>query len=204
MEPTQSTVVTSGRLTYRVSDTGCWIWAGYADPNGYGRVYDRGARRVVWAHRYSFELANGAIAAGHEIDHECQTTLCVNPSHLAMVTRAEHVRRTMTRLGKDDLHSAAARLRAYGLTYAEVADALGYSGRESAHGAVRAAIDKGLIDAAEVPPARRLTAEERQDIRAMYALGIPQTVIGEFYRTDSSQISRICAGKTSRGKALAS
>lgn len=196
MQPTQDAAEGSTRLTYRVDESGCWIWTGYADPNGYGRVYDREAKQIKWAHRYSFEVARGPIAPRHEIDHECQVTLCVNPDHLAMVTKTEHARRTMQRLGKDDLHSAAAQLRRSGLTFTEIADALGYASRRGAQDAVNAAIAKGLIDAHEVPPVRRLTEDERDDIRVMYAMGIPQTVIGEFYRVDSSQVSRICNGKT--------
>lgn len=182
---------------YEVAESGCWIWAGYIAENGYARIYDRANRQIVWAHRYSYTIHKGAIAPRYEIDHVCQETRCVNPAHLDMVTKTEHARRTMQRLGKDDLHGVAAAYRRDGLTFGEIADLLGYAGRVSAQGAVKAAIRKGLIDPDEVPPVRRLTDEDRADIRSMYALGVPQTVIAEFYRVDSSQISRICNGKTS-------
>ena len=103
----------------------------------------------------------------------------------------------MQRLGKDDLHLAAARLRKMGMTYAEVAEALRLAGRESAHSAVNAAVAKGLISASDIPRRRTLSREDREDVRALYAMGVPQTEIGAWYEVDSSQISRICSGLTS-------
>lgn len=185
---------------YTVTDEGCWEWQGHIDRNGYGKAYDPTAesgRRIDWAHRVSFRFHRGAIPDGHELDHECQNPRCINPSHLAPVTKKEHVRRTMKRLGKDDLHLAAARLRTGGMTYAEIAEALKFSGREGAHGAVNAAIAKGLVAASDIPRRKPLTRDDREDIRALYAVGVPQTEIGAWYGVDSSQISRICAGLTS-------
>lgn len=184
-------------FTYEVSDSGCWLWSGYCDKNGYSRIYDRARKRIEWGHRFSYEFHKGSIPPRYEVDHVCQQVNCVNPAHLDAVTKVEHARRTMERLGKDKLHLAAAHLRRSNMTYAEIAEVLEYSSRTSAHLAVRAAIAKGLIAADELPDIHRLTAEERDDIRAMYALGIPQTVIGEFYDTHSSQISRVCNGRTS-------
>lgn len=189
-----------GRLIFTRAGSGCWLWAGYADSNGYGRLYDPERKQIIWAHRYAYEQAHGPILPGHEIDHECQTILCVNATHLAMVTRPEHIRRTMQRLGKDDLHLAAAQMRHLGLTYVEIADALGYACRESAHAAVQAAIAKGLITPNEVPPTPRLTDAQRADIRALYAMGIPQPVIAEHYGVDDSHVSRICSGRRRGGQ----
>ena len=185
---------------YTVTPQECWEWQGYIDRNGYGKAYDPSAERgsrLDWAHRVSYRFHRGPIPDGLELDHECQNPPCINPDHLAAVTRSEHVRRTMQRLGKDDLHLAAARLRKTGLTYAEIADALRFSGRESAFGAVNAAIAKGLISPSDVPRRRNLTRGERDDIRALYAVGIPQTELGAWYEVDSSQVSRICSGLTS-------
>lgn len=182
---------------YTISDDGCWIWNGYADRNGYGRIHNGKTRTVEWAHRYSWTEANGPIPDRHHIDHMCQTPLCVNPGHLQVVTPAEHARITFERAGKNDLHRAAASLRRNGYTYAEIADALSFSGAQGAFGAVRAAIDKGLIDGDECPPVPRLSDEEREEIRALYAAGFPQTAIGRCYGVDSSHISRVCSGMTS-------
>lgn len=192
---------TSEKLkNYKVDDRGCWVWQGYADRNGYGRIYDNSLprrARTDWVHRVSYRATNGPIPEKHEIDHTCQNTLCMNPAHLEAVTRPEHVRRTYERLGKDARHHLAAVLRSSGMTYREIAEALEYSGKGGASSAISAAISKGLIDPAEVPPARKLTREEREDIRDLYALGVPQTEIAAWYELHSSQVSRICNGMTS-------
>lgn len=177
--------------------SGCWLWDGYIDRNGYARIYDRANRRIEWAHRYSYVAHVGPIPEGHEIDHMCEVTRCVNPDHLQALTKSEHARITMQRAGKDDAQRAAASLRRRGLTYREIADALDYADRGSAYSAVRAAVDKGLVDGADVPMVQRLSSDEREEIRVLYALGVPQTVIGRFYGVVPSQVSRICSHITS-------
>lgn len=191
---------TADSFQYEVDEAGCWLWSGYRDRNGYARIYNRDRGRIEWAHRYSYETHVGPLAPGMEIDHMCQVVACVNPEHLQQLTHAEHVRVTMTRLGKDDLHLAAARLRRQGFTYAEISSALGYAGRFAAHRAVEAAIAKGLIQADEVPRARRLNEVERAEIRELVAIGIPQAVVAEFYGVDSSHVSRVSRGITSGHK----
>lgn len=188
------------QFRYAVDSAGCWIWQGYCDANGYARIYNRRRRRIEWAHRFSYERNVGPIREGHEIDHTCQVVNCVNPDHLQQLTRAEHIRVTMTRAGKDDLHLAAAHLRRQGCTYSEIAQALKYMGREGAHAAVQAAVAKGLIDPDEVPPTRVLNSVEREEIRDLVAIGIPQTVVGRFYGVDSSHVSRVSRGVDSRGR----
>jgi len=70
-----------------VAKTGtCWLWTGRIH-KGYGYYSGTGA------HRVSFELANGPIPAGMELDHLCRVRNCVNPAHLEPVTRAENMRR---------------------------------------------------------------------------------------------------------------
>lgn len=185
---------------YVVTDRGCWEWQGHVDSNGYGKCYDpsrESGQRVDWAHRVSYRLHKGDIPERHELDHLCENTICINPDHLDPVTKVEHARRTMQRLGKDELHLRAARLRESGLTYKEIAEVVHLAGQESAYEAVQRAIKKGLIDPAAVPPIQRLTDNQRDDIRMLYALGVPQTQIAAWYRVDSSQISRICNGMSS-------
>lgn len=192
MQATRRTTPPS--FAYTVSAGGCWDWDGYCDSNGYARIYDRTAKTVVWAHRWSYGHFKGEIPERHDIDHTCQNTRCVNPDHLDAVTRAEHIRRTMARLGKDDLHAAAATLRASGLTYLEIAHALNYSGREAAAAAVNSAIAKGLIDADEIPRVTHLGDGERADIADVVAMGVPQAVVAELYGLHASHVSRVSRG----------
>lgn len=184
-------------FAYDVDERGCWIWSRYCDPNGYARIYNRDRKRVEWAHRYSYELHVGPIKPRHEIDHMCEVTNCVNPEHLQQVTKAEHVRLTMQRLGKDDIHKAAAHLRRLRCTYAEIAEALRYSSAGGAALAVQSAIRKGLISADDLPEVSRLTDSEREEIAALVAMGIPQGVVAELFRIHNSQVSRVARGLTS-------
>lgn len=71
---------------------GCWLWEGTGDRKGYGRF---GADGVRWlAHRYAYTVLVGSIPEGHELDHLCKITNCVNPAHLEPVLPAEHARRS--------------------------------------------------------------------------------------------------------------
>lgn len=75
---------------------GCWPWTGGKTHNGYGR-FSLG-RKTIRAHRYSYQLAYGAIPDGYEVDHVrargCQHYHCVNPSHLEAVLPVVNVLRS--------------------------------------------------------------------------------------------------------------
>lgn len=74
--------------------SGCWIWLGHLQPNGYGTLKVGGrAGRSVYAHRVSYETHVGPIPPGLEIDHLCRVRNCVNPEHLEPVTRRVNVQR---------------------------------------------------------------------------------------------------------------
>jgi len=185
---------------YAVTDSGCWEWQGAVDRNGYGKAYDPempAGRRVDWAHRVSYRRNVGDIPDGLDLDHLCQNTVCINPEHLEPVTRAEHARRTFQRLGKDGIHDRAGSMRRLGLTFTEIAEALGLSARGSAADAVKAAIRKGLVNPDDLPTPNRLDEQDYADIRTLYAIGVPQIEIAAWYRIDSSQVSRICSGQRS-------
>lgn len=74
------------------SESGCWVWQGAADKDGYGRIKiaGRGAQRV---HRIAHEVYVGPIPASLVIDHLCRNRRCCNPAHLDVVTQGTNVRR---------------------------------------------------------------------------------------------------------------
>src|SRR3990167_2474999 len=75
----------------QIESSGCWGWLGYVAKNGYVRFFCHGS--LLLGHRLSYEIANGRIPDGLEIDHLCRNRSCVNPSHLEPVTRRENVHR---------------------------------------------------------------------------------------------------------------
>ncbi|MEV8056553.1 HNH endonuclease signature motif containing protein [Streptomyces antimycoticus] len=67
-----------------VLDSGCWVWSGGRDKNGYAIVTIQG--RSVRGHRWVWEQMTGDIPAGLVLDHLCRNPPCLNPDHLEPVT----------------------------------------------------------------------------------------------------------------------
>lgn len=73
--------------------TPCWVWQRSKNPNGYGNL--RVDKKLLLAHRWSYERHVGPIPVGLELDHLCRVRACVNPGHLEPVTRTQHARRAL-------------------------------------------------------------------------------------------------------------
>lgn len=73
-------------------ENGCWVWGRSLRGTKYGGLVRDG--KGVAAHRAAWELAKGPIPEGMTIDHLCRNTLCINPSHLEVVTLRENVLRS--------------------------------------------------------------------------------------------------------------
>jgi hypothetical protein len=73
-------------------ETGCWLWTGSVDKDGYGRM--RGSiHGVVWserAPRASYQEFKGTIENGLMVLHTCNTPACINPEHLYLGTHKEN------------------------------------------------------------------------------------------------------------------
>jgi hypothetical protein len=74
----------------------CWPWKGSRRANGYGEFTVRSGepRQRVAAHIFAYEFFNGPVPVGKELHHNCENRLCVNPSHLEPLTRADHRNRS--------------------------------------------------------------------------------------------------------------
>ena len=71
--------------------SGCWLWVGAKQKDGYGMFTPSGRGSSVSAHRYSYALKYGEIPAGKNILHRCDTPSCVNPDHLFLGTRSDNM-----------------------------------------------------------------------------------------------------------------
>lgn len=71
-------------------NSGCHLWIGFLDPNGYGRFHHHGGQL---AHRFAYQAKHGVIPSGLVLDHLCRVRCCVNPDHLEPVTNEENIRR---------------------------------------------------------------------------------------------------------------
>ena len=72
--------------TYGDDPAYCWIWQGYLDIAGYGRIQLGGKPALV--HRVSYMIAHNASWQSMEfrrIGHKCQNAGCVNPAHLKLL-----------------------------------------------------------------------------------------------------------------------
>ena len=72
---------------------GCWIWLASHNGLGCGKFFKIAHEVPLYAHRVSYEIANGVIPASMDLDHLCRNPFCVNPDHLEMVTHRENMRR---------------------------------------------------------------------------------------------------------------
>lgn len=72
---------------YHEPNSGCWLWSGADNGNGYGKF------RGKYAHRIAYEIANGPIQNNLHIDHLCRVPCCVNPDHMEPVSNKENARR---------------------------------------------------------------------------------------------------------------
>ena len=71
-----------------ITAAGCWVFAGATTSRGYGSIRIDGDSRSV--HVVMYELDNGPVPDGLELDHLCRNRPCCNPAHLEPVTSLEN------------------------------------------------------------------------------------------------------------------
>lgn len=78
-----------------INTNDCWLYAGYKDPQGYGRIFytRNGKTKYEYSHRVSYETFKQPIVDPLVIDHLCKVRHCINPDHLEPVTVRENTLR---------------------------------------------------------------------------------------------------------------
>lgn len=71
--------------------TPCWLWRGSVSHNGYARVMRDG--KCQCAHKYFWQVVNGPLAKGHNLDHLCRNRNCIRLDHLEDVTALQNALR---------------------------------------------------------------------------------------------------------------
>jgi hypothetical protein len=75
-------------------ETGCWVWHGPKDKDGYGVFSFKGRRWL--AHQVALMFDGREVPKYHETDHLCRNRACVNPAHLELVTHRVNMLRGLS------------------------------------------------------------------------------------------------------------
>ena len=75
--------------TIRDNESGCLLYMGRLDENGYARISCQGKNRI--GSDAVYEMVYGPIPEGYEVDHICHVRHCVEPTHLRLLTHRQNV-----------------------------------------------------------------------------------------------------------------
>src|SRR5215475_1938232 len=75
--------------TIRDEESGCLLYMGRLDEDGYARISCQGKNRI--GSDAVYEMAYGTIPEGYEVDHICHVRRCIEPSHLRLLTHQQNV-----------------------------------------------------------------------------------------------------------------
>jgi hypothetical protein len=74
-------------------ETGCLLWTGHKTHDGYGLIFVTTGKPQKLTHRIMWELHEGPIPEGMELDHLCSVRHCAAVAHLEPVTHLENLAR---------------------------------------------------------------------------------------------------------------
>ena len=120
----------------RIPFSGCMIWMGHCDKNGYGLIAVNG-KKSQGAHRVSYTEAYGAPK--NFVCHTCDVPSCINPDHLYDGDNSQNMRdrsaRGRAKMALGERHGCSKyteaqvkqmrEMRAAGATLSQIATAFG-------------------------------------------------------------------------------
>jgi len=114
-------------------DSGCIVWKGHTNKNGYGRVYWKEREKQYAVHRAAWELAVGPIPDGMLVCHTCDNPPCCNWGHLFVgdykANSADMIEkgRQHRKLSDDDVREIRRIYRTHSLSTKKIASMFGIS-----------------------------------------------------------------------------
>lgn len=78
------------RLWIPVTESGCWLWTGCCNQDGYGKT--KVHNKYIRANRWTWILFKGDIPADICVLHTCDVPSCVNPDHLFLGTHSDNMK----------------------------------------------------------------------------------------------------------------
>ena len=193
-------------------DDECWLWTAGQQGSGYGLITYNG--RSTTAHRVAYVIANWIVEDGQVVLHACDTPLCCNPRHLSAGAHQENMQ-DMRRKGRGfdfpirrGQEHPRSKLKAEQVAEIRRLYATGNFSQQALafrFGVVQNHISRLVrgghnFFAGDVGrntiKRKRLTAKQRDRIRAEYAKGkLTQTAIAEKYGISQVAVSKIVRGE---------
>ena len=90
---------------------GHWLWLGQTTKKGYGQFWDNETKRILHAHRWSYEHFIGLLQTSQDAHHKCEYKHCVHPDHQEPVEHSYHpgtiqfIRRNITHCPRGHIYN---------------------------------------------------------------------------------------------------
>jgi hypothetical protein len=195
-----------------ISPTGCWLWTGSRDANGYGHI--RVGERVLLVHRVAAAVFFSDFDLYGEICclHNCDNPPCFNPEHLYTGTQADNIADRETRHRRnlrgseigtskltEDQVTQIIRALQTGERQSDVARRIGI-GKVAVNAIAKRRSWRHVLPQDEIPtspargarhPCARLSDEQVDEIRAAVAGGQTQVSVARRFGIHQSHVSAI-------------